>query len=91
NKVKEYATIGRIFNPVLKKESDDTAAEKACDEMDNFLKEIGMWMSFKDKNVSEGTLGDIAKDTFHLPDYANHGIVPTAKDVMDLLKKSYER
>ncbi|KKM68113.1 hypothetical protein LCGC14_1464120 [marine sediment metagenome] len=91
HKVKEYATIGRIFNPTLKKESDDTAAEKACDEMDNFLKKIGMWMSFKDKNVSEVMLGDIVEDTFQLPDYLNHGIVPTVKNVMDLLENSYER
>ena len=90
-KVKEYATIGRIFNPTLNKETDNTAAEKACDEMDIFLKKIGMWMSFKDKNVAESTLKVIAEDTFHLPDYLNHAIVPTSDDVMDLLKKSYDR
>ncbi len=91
HKVKEYATVGRIFNPALKNESDEVAAENACDEMDKFLKEIGMWMSFKDKNVSEHILKDVAKDTFQLPDYTNHAIVPTTDDVMDLLKKSYDR
>ena len=59
--------------------------------MDKFLKEIGMWMSFKDKNVSKNILKDIAKDTFQLPDYTFHSIVPTADNVMDLLKKSYDR
>ncbi|GAH08905.1 unnamed protein product, partial [marine sediment metagenome] len=70
---------------------DEIAAEKACDEMDKFLKEVGMWMDFKDKNVSESTLRDIAKDTFQLPDYENHAKVATADEVIDLLKKSHER
>jgi alcohol dehydrogenase class IV len=90
-KIKEYATVGRLFNPALKDVSDEVAAEKACDEMDKFLKEIGMWMSFKDKNVSENTLKEIAEDTFKLPDYENHVIVATEEDVMNLLKQSYER
>ena len=59
--------------------------------MDKFLKEIGMWMSFKDKNVTESTLEDICEDTFKLPDYSNHAIIPNADNVMDLLKKSHER
>ena len=89
--IKEYATVGRLFNSDLKEVSDEVAAEKGCDEMDKFLKEIGMWMSFKNKNVSENTLKDISIDTFKLPDYTNHAIVPKSDDVMDLLKKSYDR
>jgi len=89
--IKEYATVARLFNPALNDESDEIVAEKSSDEMDKFLKEIGMWMSFRDKNVSESILKDIAKDTFQLPDYTNHAIVPNADDVMDLLKKSYDR
>ena len=88
--IKEYATVARLFNPDLKDESDEVAAEKGCDEIDKFLKEIGMWMSFKDKNLSESTLKDIAEDTFKLPDYENHAIIATAEDVMDLLKKRYK-
>ena len=90
-KSKKYANVGRLFNPALKDKPDKVAAEKACDEMDNFLREIGMWMSFKDKNVPKSTLNDIGKDTFKLPDYKNHAKVATADDVMDLLKKSYDR
>jgi alcohol dehydrogenase len=91
NKIKKYAIVGRLFNPALKDEPDKLAAEKACDEMDKFLREIGMWMSFKDKNVAESTLYAIGKDTFKLPDYENHAKVATADDVMELLKKSYDR
>jgi len=89
--IKQYATVARIFNPTLKDESDQVAAEKACDEMDNFLKEIGMWIDFKDKNVSESTLKDIMEDTFKLPDYENHAKVANADEIMDLLKKSHQR
>lgn len=91
SKIKKYADVGRLFNPALKDEPDEVTAEKACDEMDNFLKEIGMWISFKDKNVPKNTLLDIGKDTFKLPDYENHAKVATADDVMDLLKKSYDK
>ncbi|MHA2391548.1 MAG: iron-containing alcohol dehydrogenase [Promethearchaeota archaeon] len=89
--IKEYATVGRLFNPDLIDVSDEVAAEKCCDEMDKFLKEIGMWMNFKDKNVSENILKDINEDTFKLPDYLNHAIISKEKDVKDLLKKSYDR
>jgi alcohol dehydrogenase class IV len=87
--IKEYAKVGRMFNPALKNETDEVAAEKACDEMEKFLKEIGMWMNFKNKNVSEDKLKDIAEDTFKLPDFENHAIVPDANDVKNLLKRSY--
>ena len=87
--IKKYATVARLFNPDLNDISDDLAAEKGCDEMDKFLKEIGMWIFLKEKDLSENILNDIAKDTFKLPDYLNHAIVPNADDVMNLLKKRY--
>ena len=89
--IPQYAKIGRIFNAELNNDTDEVAAEKACKEMEKFLKEIGLWMSFKDKNVSKETLKDIGEDTFTLPDHTVHPIIPTAEDVMDLLKMSYER
>jgi alcohol dehydrogenase len=91
HKIKKYADVGRLFNPALKDEPDDVAAEKACEEMDNFLREIGMWTSFKDKDVPINTLEEIGKDTFKLPDYENHAKVANKDDVMKLLKKSYDR
>ncbi len=89
--IREYATVARLFNPDLIDVVDEIAAEKGCDEIDNFLKEIGMWISFTDKNVSESTLNDIAEDTFKLPDYLNHAIIPNADDVMNLLKNRYSK
>lgn len=40
--IPQYAKVGRMFNPDLKKESDERAAESACNEMDKFLKDIGL-------------------------------------------------
>jgi alcohol dehydrogenase class IV len=89
--INEYATVGRLFNRDLIDVADEEAAEKCCDEMDEFLKKIGMWINFKDKNVPEKALKDIAEDTFKLPDYGNHAIISKANDVNDLLKRSYDR
>jgi alcohol dehydrogenase class IV len=89
--IKEYAIVGRMFNPTLNDLPDDVAAEKCCDEMDKFLKKIGMWMDFKGKNVPKSALKDINEDTFKLPDYENHIIVSNTDDIDNLLKKSYDR
>ena len=59
--------------------------------MDKFLKNIGMWMCFKDKNVSENTLKAIAEDTLELGDYMVHPRVGEYEDFYDLIKKSYTR
>ena len=89
--ISQYATVGRLFNPDLEKESDEVAAEKACDEMNKFIKEIGMWMSFEDKNVPESKLKAFADDTLKLPDYSVHPRVGTLEDFYNLIKKSYRR
>jgi alcohol dehydrogenase class IV len=89
--IKEYAKIGRMFNPSLKAEPDEVAAEKACDEMDNFLKNIGLYQSFEEKGVPESELGAIADGSFIVPNYKWHPIVATKEDVLELLKKSYKR
>ncbi len=89
--IPQYAKIGRMFNPALKDKSDEVAAEKACDEMDDFLKKIGMWMSLEDKNVPKDALNTIAGDNFELPDYLNHPVIVDLEKTKDLLKKSYTR
>jgi len=89
--IEKYAIIGRMFNPKLKDESDELAAEKACDEMVKFLKEIGMYLSLKDKGASEDIIDQIAKDNFELPDYTNHPMEVDLEMTIDLLKKSYSR
>ncbi|MHA1671925.1 MAG: iron-containing alcohol dehydrogenase [Promethearchaeota archaeon] len=89
--ISEYAKIGRMFNPSLGGKSDELAAEEACNEMDNFLKKIGMYLSFEEKGVLESELEKIANDSFNTQNYKFHPIVATKEDVLDLLKKSYRR
>jgi alcohol dehydrogenase class IV len=89
--IKEYAKIGRMLNPSLKAEPDEVAAERACDEMENFLKKIGLYLSFEEKGVPESALEAIADGSFIVPNYKWHPIVATKEDVLELLKKSYKR
>lgn len=89
--ISKYATVGRLFNPKLEDESDEVAAEEACNEMDIFLKKIGMWMDFKDKKVPENILKAIGDDTIKLRNYTLHPKVATLEEINNLLKRSYKR
>lgn len=89
--ISKFALVARLFNPELEKEPDEIAAERACDEMDLFLKKIGMWMSLEEKNVSESKFEDIANDALKLRNYTLHPRVPDLKDVIHLIKRSYKR
>lgn len=89
--ISKYAIIGRLFNPDLEHEPDNIAAEKACDEMDKFLKKIGMWLSLEEKNVPEKKFEDIAKDALKLRNYTLHPKVADLKEVLDLIQDSYNK
>ena len=43
--VNQFATIARMLNSALESETDEAAAEKSGDEIDKFLREIGIWLS----------------------------------------------
>jgi len=89
--ISKYATVGRLFNPKLEDESDEVAAEEACNEMDIFLKKIGMWMDFKDKKVPENILKAIGDDAIKLRNYTLHPKVANLEEINNLLKRSYKR
>ncbi|MHA1729377.1 MAG: iron-containing alcohol dehydrogenase [Promethearchaeota archaeon] len=89
--ITQYASVGRLFNQDLKNLPDEEAAEKSVDEMDKFLKKIGMWMSFKDKDVPESKLEDIIESSFKLGDYQAHPKVANKEEMTELIKKSYSR
>ena len=59
--------------------------------MVEFLKEIGMYMSLKDKGATEDILIQIARDNFELPDFENHPVIVDLEMTKELLKKSYSR
>lgn len=89
--IDKFATLGRIFDPSLEGESDDKAAEKACEALDAFMQDIGMWLSFESLKVPEGDLATIADHSLDLPDYKNNPRIATRDDVHEILTKSYRR
>lgn len=87
----KFATVGRIFDPTLEKESDAVAAEKSCEAIDDFLKKIGLWISLKDLNVTKEDIREIADCGQVLGDYANNPRVATIPEMYDLLMSCYDR
>lgn len=89
--VEKFATVGRIFNPELEKDSDETAAEKCCEEIDKFLKKIGLWIGFKDLGVTMEDIREIADCGQVLGDYLNNPRIASIDEMYDLLSACYER
>ena len=89
--VPQFARLVAIFNSDLVTEPDDVAAEKSAEEMDKFLKSIGMWLSLKQFDVPENELPKLGKACMVLPDYKNNPKVATLDEIMDILKSSYNR
>jgi len=89
--IPQFATVGRIFNPELKAVSDKIAAERSCEEIDAFIKSIGMWMSLKNVNMPEDEIEDLAEASMVLPDHKNNPKVATRDEMLELIKESYYR
>lgn len=87
----KFAKIGCIFNPDLINEEEEVAAQKACEEIDGFLKEIGLWIGFKDLNVTKNDIREIADCGQVLGDYLNNPKVATIDEMYQLLMACYER
>ncbi|MFX1376206.1 MAG: iron-containing alcohol dehydrogenase [Promethearchaeota archaeon] len=89
--ISKYATVGRLFNPHLEQEPDEKAAEKACDEMDAFLKKIGLWIDLESKGIQKKELEAIAQDSIRLRNYTLHPKVSDLEEINSLLQKSYNK
>jgi alcohol dehydrogenase class IV len=89
--IEQYSTLGRILNPALESESDETAAEKSCEELDKFLKEIGMYFGLSDFDIPEDELDALADQCMVLPDYENNPKVPDLKDIRAILQSALKR
>ncbi|MDD2957498.1 MAG: iron-containing alcohol dehydrogenase [Lachnospiraceae bacterium] len=89
--IEKFAKVGRIFNPELDQETDEAAAEKACVEIDNFLKKIDLWIGFKDLNVSKEDIREIADCGQVLGDYLNNPRVASIDEMYEILMACYER
>lgn len=89
--VEKFARVSYIFNPENKKLTVDRAAEKCCEEIDKFLKDIGLWIGFKDLNVETEIIREIANDGQVLPDFKNNPRIATINEMYEMLIKCYER
>src|SRR3990170_304154 len=86
-----FAAVGRIFNPKLGGKSDAFAAHACCDELDAFLRRIGMWLSFDSLDVSEADIVEIADKSRILPDYRNNPRIATREEIYEMLLRSRSR
>jgi len=89
--IKQFATLGRLFDPSFESKADQEAAEKACEELDSFLKVIGMWFGLADFDIPENELDDLAKQSLVLPDYKSNPRVATLEEISQLLQECYRR
>lgn len=87
----EYATLGRIFDPSLAGADDDVAAEAACDQLDEFMRRVGLWLNLERMEVPKQELPSLARQSLVLPDHSNHPRAATESDVMGILEESYGR
>jgi len=89
--ISKFAAVGRIFSKELENASDEVAAEKACEAIDTFLKNIGLWISFKDLGVTKEDIRDIADCGQVLGDYKNNPKVASIDEMYKLLINCYEK
>lgn len=89
--VEKFAAVGRIFDPVLKEADHQTAAVKACEAIDEFLKKIGLWIGFKDLGVTKEDIREIADCGQVLGDYLNNPKVASIDEMYEILMACYER
>jgi len=89
--VRQFATMGRLFAPELNNVPDREAAARSCEVLDEFLKRIGMWLSFEGLAVSEDEIVQIADHSQVLPDYKNNPRVATRDEIYEMLERSRQR
>jgi len=89
--VEPFARLGKLFGGDLSETQDAEAAERSCDELDAFLKRIGLWMGLEEKGVAEEELKALAKQSMVLPDYKNNPRIVTEAEMLELLQTCYRR
>ncbi|MFX1415109.1 MAG: alcohol dehydrogenase, partial [Promethearchaeota archaeon] len=62
-----------------------------CDEIESFLKKIGLWISLEDKAVSKDDIATIAADSLNLRNYTLHPKIANFEEISNLIKKSFIR
>ena len=87
---KKFAIVARLFDPFLEEKSDEVAAEKTCEMIDNLLQEINLKIGLSDLNIPEEALKELAEASLVLPDYKSHPRKVNFEEVYELLRQSYK-
>jgi alcohol dehydrogenase class IV len=87
--VPQFAAVGRILNPELEKASDEEAAHRSCEAIDEFIDKVGMSMTLKDVKMPEEQIPALAKQSMVLPDYKGNPRVATEEEMLALIKQAY--
>jgi alcohol dehydrogenase class IV len=85
----QFAQLGRVFNPDMTIEPDEKMAEKSIEDIDTFLKKIGLSKSLKDYGMPEEEIELLAKNSMILPDYKNNPRLATDKEMLQIIRDSY--
>lgn len=86
--LEKFAAVGRLFDNNLSQIDDNEAAERSCDVIQDFIKDIGMLTCFEDLKIPKEELKVLAEASLVLPDYKSHPKVATLDEVFKLLKQS---
>ena len=89
--VEKFAVVGRILNPELAGLFDEEASEKCCEEVDQLLKDIGMWLNFESFSVDEAMIRKIADRSHDLPDYKANPVIADIDEIYRELKDALVR
>lgn len=84
----KFVQVGAIFDPTLKDLPKEEGAARACEVIEDFIREIGMSTCFEDLKVPKEELRALAQASLILPDYKSHPKVADLDDIYQLLLKS---
>lgn len=89
--IEKFAELYHWLKPDATCTDERICAEAACEEMDNFLKRIGMWLGWKDLKITEEGARQIAENTFRLGDHLCNTKVPNHDDVLAMIYDGRDR
>jgi len=86
-----FAIVGGVLNPALTGIPVEEAAARSCEEIDRFLKNMGMWLSLKGLGLTHEDVEAVAENSRVLPDYKNNPRIASRDEILTMLSASFNR